>query len=271
MTIIVAAYCDDARCGVVAADRMAVRGAGSSAAQRDDAISKIVKLTDSLVIANTGYALDAKYVADAFCQKHEGLDKSSVSEVCRFVSQTLAELQTKKRDAEVQRQLGPGFTYNSIAEACAKGVGGHFLDVLKAANDLNYGEFLMIGFENGRVTIRCDPSPQTLGVVEVAHVATGSGYHYAHAAMTIADHTKAVDVETAVFNVYCGMKAAAVSYGVGSKIDMAIVTSHGARFVPKSVIETLEEVRLAKSLKAKEKKLIREGMKETGEANTEGG
>lgn len=268
MTVIVAAYCDDAKCGVVAADRMAVRGAGSSAAQRDDAVCKIVQLTDTMAIGNTGYAFDATYVKDRFLGEEEH-NTWSLTEICRFVSETLADLQIKKRDAEVQRQLGRHFSYDKLVEACSKGVGGPFLDAFKSANELNYGEFLMVGFEDGRIAIRCDPSPQTLGMLEVDYAATGSGYHYAHAALTIARHKRTDSLETAVVNVYCAIRAAAVSFGVGSVIDMAIVNSNGVAFAPRRLFETLEQLLASKSLTDDDRQRISEVMRGDDAADEE--
>ena len=147
MTICLAALCDDGDSCVVAADRMAVFGAGSLLEfKQDDNSNKIYTLSDDSVLLHSGSNQDAL----AIVEKMRLNDNAPIRDRLDHV---LAELLTEKRNLQVSRLIGGDYDYKKLMTAVATAPVGPFNDVWQEVRKLDLGDMLLVAPDEGKFGI----------------------------------------------------------------------------------------------------------------------
>jgi 20S proteasome alpha/beta subunit len=240
MTICIAAICDNGGTGVVAADRMAVFGAGSLLEfKQDDSIHKVYKIGRSSVLLHSGATKDAEAVVDAMSKN------SKSKEVRHHLDSVLAELLKRKRDAQTAGLIGSDYDFNKLLGLA--GTVAPFNEIWQQVRKIDLGEMLLVTPEVGEVAIHYLRPPEFGTKSDLSYASIGSGGIYGRAALTIQQYSKSTRLTDATFQVYSAKKAAEMVYGVGEQTDMAVVTHHGVTEVPAETMSLLEEFRLQRS------------------------
>jgi hypothetical protein len=241
MTICLAALCDEGNSCVVAADRMAVFGAGSLLEfKQDDTSDKIHTTFGNSVLLHSGGNQDALAIVERLSTKDPKRIRTSLDEV-------IAELLAQKRDSTVSRFVGGGFNYEKFVTSASPTLQASFGEVLQQVRKLDLGDMLLVTPEEGKYYIHFLHPPE-LGVKSDLHYATiGSGGIYGRAALTIQQYSKSSKISEALFQVYSAKKAAEIVYGVGEPTDMAVLTKGQVIDVSSDTIAMLEKVRLKRT------------------------
>jgi hypothetical protein len=241
MTICLAALCDNGESCVVAADRMAVFGAGSLLEfKQDDATKKIYKIADCSVLLHSGATQDAEAIAAKMLN-------DATEDLRQRLDQVVAELLREQRDLKLSRLIGGDFNYEKLIAAVCAAPSGPFQEAWQQVKTINLGDMLLVAPEKSGYAIHWLRPPEFGAKADLHYASVGSGGIYGRAALTIQQYAESSKISEALFQVYSAKKAAEMVYGVGEPTDMAVLTKGRVIDVSPETIGLLEKLRRERS------------------------